>query len=353
MHGVRAPRIIAMTSVALVIGLGLVAKAGMTPAAEPVPSLPGPTPPAETPKDEPSWRAFSADSWWNARVPADAAENPAEAEILDYLSTGEESGGGCLTLAGAGDSPWGQPIYWAEPGDPVYDVRELGHRAPPELHHLRMPEGARPAANNDGTMIVFDRDRGYVVALTNAAYDEDADEWSATGATVTYLDSNGLHARTGRSDDPRNVGTHRGNNGATMAVRWDEVQAGAIRHVLKIAAGPEVADRAVFPMIGSDGDYEGDDPAVPPQGLRLRLKPSVDLAKFHLHPQALVIARALQDYGVYIGDSGGRNALKLENPRSGEGRHDWQVTATELCGLPFDPEYWDVLAEGYDPSPGS
>ena len=32
-----------------------------------------------------------------------------------------------------------------------------------------------------------------------------------------------------------------------------------------------------------------------------------------LQPEALVIARALQDYGFYIGDSGGTTALKLEN----------------------------------------
>jgi hypothetical protein len=274
---------------------------------------------------------------------------PAGGAILDYLRAGPESGPGCLTLAGAGDSRWGQPIYEAGPGDPSYEVEGLAVPLP-ELRELRIPVGARSAENGDNSMVVYDRDKGYVVALTGADYHQGRDLWSAAGATVTYLDSNGLHVRTGRSDDPRNRGSHRGNNGATMAVDLDEVLAGSVDHVLKAAAGPEVADRYVFPMVGSDGDYHGSNPAVPPQGLRLRIKPSVDLEALDLGPEALVIARALQEYGFYIGDSGGVTAIKLENTvAEGRGRL-WDVGAHALCGLPFTSDYWDVVAPGYDPS---
>jgi hypothetical protein len=294
--------------------------------------------------------AFEARSWWNAAVPADAPDNPNEAAILDYLSTAEESGEGCLTFAGAGDSAWGQPIYWARPGDRQYDVQGLQDGSPPELNRIRIPDGARSADNSDGTMTIFDERRGYVAMFTDAAYDKDSDTWSAAGGSVAYLDSNGLSSMLPESNEPDNVGNHRGNNGAVAAVRFDEVQEGSIDHVLKIAIGPEAADRAVFPMTGSDGDYLGDDPAVPPQGLRLRINPSIDLDELRLHPEALVIAKALQTYGMYIGDSGGVTALKLEDTVS-EGRGQlWDVTAQDLCRLPFTPSYWDVLPEGYDPS---
>lgn len=331
-----------------VLAIGTVAVIGMAPS-----EAPPPEPTAErTPDDPPGdpLRAFDADSWWNTALPDDAPQNPAETEILDYLSTASENGGGCLQLAGAGESDWGQPIYWAEPGDPSYDVEGIDNLRPPELDELRVPAGAEAAENTDGSMTVFDVDKGYVVALTDAEYDEDDDEWSASGATVTYLDSNGLHVQTGRSDDSRNTGSHRGNNGAVMAARWDMVQAGVIPHVLKVAVGPEAANRSVFPMVGSDGDYEGTDPAVPPQGLRLRIKPSVDLDELNLHPEALVIAEALQRYGFYIGDSGGVTAVKLENTEAEGHGQLWDVTSTDLCSLPFSPDYWDVLAEGYDPS---
>ena len=297
-------------------------------------------------------RAFTPDSWWNTPVPRDAPIDPHQDDILRYLRSGPESGKGCLVLAGAGSSPWGQPMYEAKPSDPAYDVEGVIGRRPRELEQLRIPRGAEAAANSDGSMTVYDRQKGYVTALSGAQYNPDRDVWTARGATVTYLNSNGLHARTGRSDDPRNKGTHRGNNGATMAVRLDEVRGGRIGHVLKAAIGPEASHQFVFPMVGSDGDYRGSDPAVPPQGLRLRIKPSVDLEDpdLHLDPEALVIARALQRYGFYIGDSGGTTALKLQSTVA-EGRGQlWDVSPDALCHLPFTPAYWDVLAEGYDPT---
>jgi hypothetical protein len=292
-------------------------------------------------------RAFTPDSWWNSPVPADAPANPEAAQILQYMRTAADAGDGCVTLAGAGSNSWGQPVYWAEPGDPEYAVAIDANRAPPEVDHLRIPKNARPAGNNDGSMTVFDVDRGYAVALTEASFDAGAKTWSASGATVTYLASNGLDKRTGRSTDDRNIGTHRGNNAAVMMARLDEVSAGSIPHVLKVASGPAVSTRSVFPMVGSDGS--SDDPAAPPQGLRFRIKPSVDLDRLGLQPQALVIATALQRYGFYIGDSSGTTALKLEDTRT-EGRGQlWKISSKALCGLPLTADYWDVLPEGYQP----
>jgi hypothetical protein len=131
-----------------------------------------------------------------------------------------------------------------------------------------------------------------------------------------------------------------------VAVRYDEVTAGAIEHVLKIAAGPEVSTRAVFPLIRSDGD----DPASPvKQGLRLRIKPSVNLKSLQLHPQALVIARAIKRYGVYVGDSAGVTALKLEDTRVHGRGQLWTLPVDALSQLPFTPEIWQVLPDGYKP----
>lgn len=309
-----------------------------------------PTPVPFVPAD--AGRAFEANSWWNTPVPANAPGHPRAEAILAYMRTAPEAGNGCVRLAGSGGSDWGQPVYWSRPGDPVYLVDvDSPDPPPPELAGLRIPQGARQAETSDGAMTIFDLDAGYVVALTDATYRASSDSWSAGGATVTYLRSNGLGVLTGRSDDPRNIGSHRGNNGATMMVRLDEVQKGAIDHVLKIASGPEVANRAVFPMTGSDG--ESTDLDAPPQGLRFRIKPAVDLDALDLAPQTRVIAEAMQRYGVYIGDSSGVTALKLENTRA-EGREQlWDLPATALCGLPLEPALWDVLAEGYGPLPAS
>jgi hypothetical protein len=51
-----------------------------------------------------------------------------------------------------------------------------------------------------------------------------------------------------------------------------------------------------------------------PEGIVLRIKPSVNLRAKHLSPAALVIARALKRYGGIIGDnSGSGNNLKLQS----------------------------------------
>jgi hypothetical protein len=323
---------------------------GGSPAGKPVEMPSGAWHPAPDVSGHPL-RAFTPDSWWNAPVPDNAPSDPRATAILTYMSTAPQADGGCLHLAGVRNSPWGQPVYWSQPGDPVYDVAVKRKGAPPEVRSIRIPKDAHAAQNNDGSMTVFDVDKGYVAAFTDAHYDPRKDRWSASGATVTYLDSNGLDVATGRSNDSRNVGTHRGNNGADMMVRYDEVRSGQIDHVLKVATGPEASVRHVFPMVGSDGDST--DPDAPPQGLRFRIKPSVNLAAMGLDPQSLVIAKALQRYGFYIGDSSGTTALKVEDTRL-EGRGElWRMSPTALCSLPLTPEYWDVLPEGYSPpAPG-
>lgn len=293
---------------------------------------------------------FEAGSWWNTPIPRNAPTNPASRRILNYLRTAPGRGRGCLMLAGAAGGQWGQPIYYANAADPTYSVTGVAGVNLPELASLRIPRGAEAASNRDSGMVIYDLAKNYVVALSRASYNPQQDSWTATGATVTYLNSNGLNVATGRSNDPRNRGTHRGNTGATMAVEWDEVAAGRIGRVLKVASGPEVSARFVFPMVGSDGDYRGDNPAVPPQGLRFRIKPSVDLAALDLNPEARVIARALQRYGFYIGDSGGTTALKLEDTVTEARGQLWTMSADALCGLPFTPAYWQVMPEGYDPT---
>jgi len=300
----------------------------------------------ETPLGSAPTRAFAADSWWNAPVPAEAPSHPDAEAILEYMQSAPEAGGGCVRLAGA-SSDWGQPVYSSRPGDPSYDVAVANSARPPELDDLRIPDGARSAPTSDAAMTVYDVDKGYVVALTGARFDQRARSWTARGATVTYLDSNGLHVSTGESDEPRNTGSHRGNNGATMMAGYDEVAAGAIEHVLKVASGPEASRRHVFPMVGSDGESTAED--APPQGLRFRLRPDINLDAWDLEPQARVIARALQTYGFYIGDSGGATALKLENTEASGRGELWKLPATALCALPLNTEYWDVLPEGYHP----
>jgi hypothetical protein len=211
--------------VALVVAVLLIVVRPFDGGKHPTPPTPPPSARHGAPLDARGrpYRPFRDRSWWNTPVPVNAPLNPKGTQILDYLSTAPQSGQGCLRFAGAQHNNWGQPAYWVQPGDPEYAVHGLPAGAPHELQHLRIPPGARSANNSDGTMTIYDVKRGYVVLLTDAHYDSANDSWSASGGTVTFMDSNGLDAATGKSNDPRNVGTHRGNNGATSYVRFDMV----------------------------------------------------------------------------------------------------------------------------------
>ncbi|MEO8107696.1 MAG: hypothetical protein ABI720_10305 [Actinomycetes bacterium] len=292
-------------------------------------------------------RAFGDHSYWNTRLPAKAPKHANSNAILNYMRSARESGGGCIRLAGTGSNSWGQPIYWSHRGTPQYKVHAKQYDLPPELRALRIPLGARPAKTSDKAMTVYDVKRGYVVSLWHAAFNKKNNSWSAGGAQVAYLGSNGLDADLRASNERRNRGSMRGNNGATSAVHYDEVRSGAIRHILKISSGPEVSTQSVLPVVHSDGDSSN--PNAPAQGTRLRLKASVNLKSVKLSRQARVIARAMQRYGVYIGDSGGTTSLKLENTRvQGLGQR-WNMSSTALCRLPLSPKYWKVVPKNYHP----
>ena len=310
-----------------------------------MPSAVSPEPAGDAP-----FRAFTASSYWNTPAPADAPVDPASARIIEWLKNDNKPD--YVRIAGVKASGvWGSPIFWAKDGDPAYAVQEQERKGkkfklPPEFASLRIPKGARPDPTSDAEFAVYDLARGYVAHLWAAQYDPSVEAWSAGGGAIHYLESNGLDgAWTQFPDtDPRNCG-HRGVPAPVMAVRLDEIQAGAVRHVLKVAVNTTKAAH-VFPMVGDEHGTEADD--APPEGARLRIKPSVDLAQRDLSPAARAIAVALQQYGAVIGDqSGGPINLKVENTMA-EGRGPlWEGVLTDdaLASIPLDD--YEILQLGY------
>jgi hypothetical protein len=292
------------------------------------------------------YRAFPDRSYWNRPLPKDAPRHPDSAQMIRYLR--EHNDTNYIRLGGATETgEWGMPIYWPRRSAPVYDVgKNCPTDQPAEFNRVRIPRGARPDPTSDAAMTIVDRIRGVAYGFHRARYDRDHDRWTACGGTVYYLDSNGLHGDLRASDDERNRG-HRGIPPTTMAVRYDEIVAGRIPHMLKIAVSA-TACRHVFPMIenecGTTHRY------APPEGTRIRIKPGFDLERLHLSPGAMVIARALKRYGAIIGDqSGGPVVLKLENTIAERRGFLWEglLTPTSLEKIPLGA--FQVIAPGYRP----
>ena len=81
--------------------------------------------------------------------------------------------------------------------------------------------------------------------------------------------------------------------------RYDEVSAGAITHALRFTVSQT---QAGFIHPATHFASDSTDPALPPMGLRLRLKASYDISSFT--GQSLVILTALKKYGMIVADNG-------------------------------------------------
>jgi hypothetical protein len=94
-------------------------------------------------------------------------------------------------------------------------------------------------------------------------------------------------------------------------------------------------------MDGTDGSSTS--PDAPPQGSIFRIKPSVDITTRGLSPEGLIVARALQDYGLIAADSNGSTHVGIPmEPCIREGRGPmWSIGERELQAFPWSD--WEVM----------
>jgi hypothetical protein len=90
------------------------------------------------------------------------------------------------------------------------------------------------------------------------------------------------------------------------SVTYAEVAAGRVGHAILATSPITAAGQFVWPARNTDG--VSTDPDAPPMGAWLRLKPGVDLSG--LGPQAQIVARAAQEYGLILSDTSPVFALR-------------------------------------------
>jgi len=117
--------------------------------------------------------------------------------------------------------------------------------------------------------------------------------WSAVSAARFDLEGHALRPEGWTSADAAGLPIFPG------LVRRDEVVAGEIAHALRFTA-PRTQKRYVWPARHYASDSE--DEALPPMGMRFRLKADVDISGFSADTQ--VILKALKTYGMILADNG-------------------------------------------------
>ncbi|MGP3689069.1 hypothetical protein ACTVZO_30960 [Streptomyces sp. IBSNAI002] len=279
----RAPRGILATATAAALAAACLL---------PGPVLAAPAASAAPPADGPCATSLP-DSFW--RAPVDTL--PVHPDSARYVS----SIGSAAPLHpdfGSGrveGQPFGIPITVSDTRVPETQVT-LDYPEESETSGYRIPQDARvengPASEGDRHVVVWDRDACRSYELFDARQ-RSADAWHAGSGAIFDLRSNALRPDGWTSADAAGLAILPG------LVRYDEAAAGSVDHAIRITV-PRSDRSYVWPARHQAGAAA--DASLPPMGLRLRLKGSVDTS--HLPPQAKAVAEALKTYGAIVADNG-------------------------------------------------
>jgi hypothetical protein len=153
-----------------------------------------------------------------------------------------------------------------------------------------IPEHPNQESSGDGHILLVDKDACRLYELFDAS--GSGDSWKAGSGAVWNLRSNHLRRDGWTSADAAGLPILPG------LVRYDEVAAGSIRHALRFTA-ERTARSHIYPARHDAGSSGA---SLPPMGLRVRLKASVDISKYP--KQARAVLQALKTYGMILADNG-------------------------------------------------
>ena len=200
---------------------------------------------------------------------------------------------------------WTVPVWFASPRTPRYDVSltSAWFSRIDTLTSVPIPNAAKPDPEADGHMTVVDQKNGCVYDLYHAR--RSGDGWTARWANALPISSAGVY--------PDGLGTRASGFSAGAGLIWPaELERGHIDHALVFAYPLTKGNAYVSPATHPDG--KSTDLAALPMGARVRLDPTLDLSTLGLSRSERVIARALQEYGMVLGDTSGGFTLYAASP---------------------------------------
>lgn len=234
-------------------------------------------------------RCFPDDNAWNQRIDQAPVDPNSDALIASigrdeplHPDFGAEWDGG----------PFGLPYLVVSGSEARVKITytEYGDESDPGPFPIPLSAPIEPG--NDRHVLVLDRDNWMLYELYHAR--PTAGGWLAGSGARFDLNSNALRPAGWTSADAAGLPIFPG------LVRYDEVyEQGEIRHALRFTCS-----RTRRAYVHPARHYASSDtsPNLPPMGMRVRLKASVDISGF---PEAAqVILRCLKTYGMFVADNG-------------------------------------------------
>lgn len=230
------------------------------------------------------------------KIPPDAPTDPNSALYIEKMLTITQTAGFYLTM-----NRYAIPVYYADSTTPRYDVRltvygSSGYCGKMFLKDVPIPPFAQEDPGSDHAMSIIDSDRGCVYEFWGYNGTLLAPSPHAYWASAIPIESDGIyHDSIGAG----HASNHAGLNGAVWP---DEVASGYISHALTFGyhwSGVKQGD-PVPPATHNDGTSTDADAI--PEGTLVQLNPDLDLDTLDLADYEKPIARALQEFGMYLGE---------------------------------------------------
>jgi hypothetical protein len=277
-----------------------------SPAANPTapPSAAPTTPPSPTPKPtaEPTpaptvgptpnpapCTVFPSDNVWNRRIDSLPVRSDS-ATLIASIGVGAYLHPDFSSTAWNNGLGYGIPINKVDLSTPTSSV-SFEYDDESDAGPYPIPANPKVEGGSDRHIILWETEGCHLYELFDARRSGGA--WLAGSGAIWNLRSNALRPDGWTSADAAGLPILPG------LVRYDEVAAGAILHALRFTV-PHTRSAHIHPARHHAG--EGSSAALPPMGLRVRLKASVDISGFG--PQARVILTALKRYGMILADNG-------------------------------------------------
>jgi hypothetical protein len=253
------------------------------------------SPAAATPlAGAPRCPVFPADNQWNQRVDQ-APVHPDSAAIVNSIGADR----GLHPDFGSGryeGRPIGIPFTTVSRRQKrvrvSFEYRDESDRGPYPIPRNAPIEGGR-SSDGDRHVIVVDRDRCRLYELFAAYPRRGGRSWRAGSGAIWSLRSNRLRPEGYTSADAAGLPILPG------LARYEDVRRGRIDHALRFTVS---RTRRAFVYPARHFASSLTDPGLPAMGQRLRLKASFDISRYP--PQARIVLRALQEYGMLVADNG-------------------------------------------------
>jgi hypothetical protein len=278
------------------------------------------------------WRPFADSSPWNTRITGDAMIDPASAQMVTDFASVPGQDKFWINI-----QDYSVPVYWVDstitPLSTVFaGLGGTGFRsgAPNEgdvagQGMAPIPANAMPAVGTDRHLAVVDKKTRMEWGFYNAS--KDGADWKVDQAATQDLAGSGIRPPEHNSPWWAGHGPRACGFGLTAGlITAEEMRAGRIAHAL-VMAYPHIRSRYyTSPASTAQGTF-GD--AIATRGImcggRIQLDPTLDLATLGLSASGLVIARALQEYGAFVGDYSG--SVSLYADESPEAQAYWDSGA--------------------------